>query len=75
MLLDNPSFMSRHFYLALNQITKFTKYLVEAGLPGENPRVQAGDHHIQPLFGDHGDRSLLAAVINEWIVHCATWTP
>ena len=49
----------------------------EAGVPGENPRVQAGDHHTlsHTTTVDQGDRTRVAAVTSECIVHYATWTP
>lgn len=51
----------------------------EAGVPGEYPRVQVGEHHTlsdtYTTTVDHWDRTRVAAVIGKSIVHCATWTP
>lgn len=48
-----------------------------AGVPGENPRFQAGDRHtLSPTTtDDHRDRTRFVAMISGCIVHCATWTP
>lgn len=48
----------------------------EARVPGENPSVQAGDHHTlsHTTSVDHGDRTRVAVVRSESIFHCATWT-
>jgi len=37
----------------------------KAGVPGENPRVQAGNQHVYSTNVDRGDRTRVAAVINE----------
>lgn len=49
----------------------------EAGVPGENPRVQVGDRHTlsHNTIVDHADRFRVAAEIPECIVYYATWTP
>lgn len=49
----------------------------EAGVPGENPRVQVGDRHTlsHNTIVDHADRFRVAAEITECIVYYATWTP
>lgn len=49
----------------------------EAGVPGENPRVHAGDHHTlsHTTTVNCRDRTWVAAARSDCIVHCATWTP
>lgn len=46
-------------------------------MSGENLHVQAGDHHTlsHTTTVYHGDRTRVAAVRSECIVHYATWTP
>lgn len=50
---------------------------MEAGVPGKNPRAQAGDHHTlsQSTTVDQMDRTRVVAVLRDYFVHCATWTP
>lgn len=50
---------------------------VEAGVPGKNPRAQAGDHHTlsQSTTVEQMDRTRVVAVLRDYFVHCATWTP
>lgn len=47
---------------------------MEAGVPGTNPRAQAGDHHTlsQSTTVDQMDRTRVVAVLRDY---CATWTP
>lgn len=49
----------------------------EAGVPGENPRVQAGDRRTLSLTTtvDHGVRTRVIAVRSECNEHYATCTP
>lgn len=48
----------------------------EAGLSGENPRAQAGEHHtlLQTTTVDKNDRTWVTVVESECIVHFASWT-
>lgn len=47
----------------------------KAGVPGENPHVQASDRHTlsHTTTNDHANWTRVAAVKNECIVHCPTW--
>lgn len=49
----------------------------EAGEPGENPYVQADDHHTlsHTTTVGYGDQTEIEAVISECIVHYSAWTP
>lgn len=49
----------------------------KTGAHGENQRVQARNHHAlsHTTTFDHGDRTRVAAVRSECIIHYATWKP
>lgn len=49
----------------------------QAKVPGENPRVQAGDRHtlLHTITVDQEYQTRVAEVRSECIAHWETWTP
>lgn len=49
----------------------------ELGVSTENSLLQVCDHHTlsHKTTVDYGDRTLVAAVRIDCVVHCATWAP
>lgn len=78
-VLDHTSERSKLcFFFTI--IHKKILQLIDVGgsrVPGENPYVQVSDHHnlSHTTTVDQGDRTWVTAVISNYIVHCAIWTP